>query len=94
MNYTHKDDVRDKRMRGCHNMRGRLDNVVVIVDVVRLSQTSSVRSAYSSHRPVNLSLPTLLRLADEAEVEYRTVCCTMTGTRPSQLFLTLFPPSP
>ena len=43
---------------------------------------SSVRSTYAS---------ALSRLA---EAEYRPACCTTTGTRPSSLFLTIFPHSP
>jgi hypothetical protein len=34
MNYPPKGDARDKRMRGRRNMRGRQDDVVVIVVVV------------------------------------------------------------
>jgi len=72
-------------------MRGRQDDVAVIVVVVRSSPTSSVQSAYASRCPVDLSSPTLSMLA---EAEYRTACCTTTGTRPSSLFLAMFPPSP
>jgi hypothetical protein len=72
-------------------MRGRQDDVAVIVVVVRSLPTSSVRTAYASRRPVDLSSPTLSMLA---EAEYRTACCTTTGTRLSSLFLAMFPPSP
>ena len=72
-------------------MRGRQDDVAVIVVVVRSLPTSSVRSAYASRCPVDLSSPTLSMLA---EAEYRTACCTTTGTRPSSLFLAMFPLSP
>ena len=40
-------------------MRGRQDNVAVIVVVVRSSPTSTVRSVYASPRPVDSLLPTL-----------------------------------
>jgi hypothetical protein len=72
-------------------MRGRQDDIAIIVVVVRSSPTLSVRSAYASRCPVDLSSPTLSMLV---EAEYRTACCTTMGTRPSSLFLTMFPPSP
>jgi len=72
--------VGDKRTRGRCSMRGRQDDVTVIVAVVRSSAQS-------------LLFPTLSRLA-EAESEYRTACCTTTGTTQSSLSLAMFPPSP
>ena len=82
--------ARDKRTRGRRNMRGRQDNVVIIIIIVWSSPALSVQSVYASCRPVNSSSPTLSRLA---EAKYRMAFCTTTGTRPS-LFLAMFPPSP
>jgi hypothetical protein len=75
MNYAPKGDARDKRMRGRRNMRGRQDNVVIVVIVVWSLPMLSVWSAYDSCHPVGLSSPALSRLA---EAEYRTGCCTTT----------------
>jgi len=71
--------------------RGRQDDVAVIVVVVRSWPTSSVRSVYASCRPVDSSSPTSSRLA---KAECRTAGCMTTGTRPSSLFINLFPLSP
>ena len=35
MNYAPKGDARDKRTRGHRNMRGRQDDVIVIVGIVQ-----------------------------------------------------------
>ncbi len=75
MNYAPKGNARDKRTRGRHNMRGRQDNVVVIVVVVRLLPMSSVQSAYDSCCPVDLSLLASLR---QEEAKYSMGCCTTT----------------
>ena len=91
MNYAPKGNRRDKRTRGPHNMRGRQDDVVIIVVVVRPLPTSSVGSAYTSRHPVDSSSPALPRLA---EANYRMACCTTTEKRPLSLFLAMFPPSP
>ena len=52
MNYAPKvtQETKGGEARGCRNMRGRQDNVAVIVVVVRSSLTSSVRSMYASRR--------------------------------------------
>ncbi len=71
MNYAPKGGVRDKRMRGHCNMKGRQDNFVVILVVVRLSPTLFVWRAYDSRHLVDLSLPASLRLAED---EYRMGC--------------------
>ncbi len=78
MNYTPKGDVRDKMKRGRRNMhmRGRQDDVVVIVVVIRSSPQLSLSPASS-------------RLV---EAEYRAACCTTMGMRPSSLFLTMYHP--
>ena len=78
MNYAPKGIVGDKRMRGCRSMRGRQDDVTVIVANVRSSAQS-------------LSFPTSSRQV-EAESKYRMACCTTTGTTQSSLLLAMFPP--
>ena len=72
INYAPKGD--GKRTRGRHSMREWQDNVVIIVVVIWLLPTSSVRSAYDSRRPVDSLSPA----SSLAEAKYRTGCCTMT----------------
>ncbi len=68
MNYTPKGNTRDKRTRGCHNMRGQQDDAVVIVVVVWSSPTLSVRSAYDICRLVDMSLLVSLSLLEAKTV--------------------------